>query len=211
MDGRDIGRYLTGKARNYFEFDVRKIHSCKREDIFLVPEKILFRRVGERIIATLDAEQNYALNTLVVMTPKPECKWPLRALLGILNSSVANFYYTYFLKSSKEVFSEIQARQIAQVPLPKIDWEDSSKLKKLNELAKLVDEILETVTLRASGDSRQRELRKQSELLDQSIDRIVFDLYGLTQSEREVVVTALKARQDPRKNEANPETPSLFE
>jgi len=211
LDGRDIGRYHTGKARNYFKFDVSKIHSCKREDIFLVPEKILFRRVGERIVATLDSEQNYALNTLVVMTPKPECKWPLRALLGILNSSVANFYYTYFLKSSKEVFSEIQARQIAQVSLPKINWEDSRELKRLNELTELVDELLQTEARRASGDARQRELRRQIELLDERVDKIVFDLYGLTQSEREAVVTSLKARQDTVKDEANTATLSLFE
>jgi len=94
------------------------------------------------------------------------------------------------------------------VPLPKINWEDPRKLEKLN---KLVDEILETKARLASGDSRQRELQEQSELLDETIDELVFDLYGLTQSEKDTIVSSLKERQDTHKDAESNESPSLFE
>ena len=186
LDGRDIGRYFTGVARNYFRFDVRKIHSCKREDIFLVPEKILFRRVGEGIIATLDVDQNYALNTLVVITPKPECHWSLRSLRGILNSSLVNFYYTNFLKSSKEVFSEIQARQIGRVPLPKLNWEDAKDVKKDRRLSEFVSAILDI--RRKENGRKDGKVLREIQSLEESIDEFVFDLYGLTPAERDLVI-----------------------
>jgi adenine-specific DNA-methyltransferase len=49
LDGRHINRYVTGQSPNYFKFDISKIHSCKREDIFLLPEKLFFRRVSINI------------------------------------------------------------------------------------------------------------------------------------------------------------------
>ena len=64
LDGRHIGRYYTGDSPNYFKFDKVKIHSCKREDIFLAPEKLLMRRVGNSLIGTIDEKQKFALNTL---------------------------------------------------------------------------------------------------------------------------------------------------
>ena len=82
LDGRHISRYLTGESPNFFKFDVSKIHSCKREDIFLLPEKIFFRRVGDSLIASIDNEKKYALNTLVVMSPKPNCPYGNRSHPG---------------------------------------------------------------------------------------------------------------------------------
>ncbi|MCI0424043.1 MAG: N-6 DNA methylase, partial [Acidobacteria bacterium] len=124
LDGRHIGRYLTGKSPNYFKFDVTKIHSCKREDIFLLPEKIFFRRVGDRLIGSIDIQKKFALNTLVVMSPKADCPYNLRFVLALFNSRLLNFYYVNFLKSSKKVFSEIQARQVEQLPFPSTDFSD---------------------------------------------------------------------------------------
>jgi type I restriction-modification system DNA methylase subunit len=195
LDGRDIERYFTGNARNYFRFDVSKIHSCKREDIFLVSEKILFRRVGETIIASLDTEQNYALNTLVVITRKPECPWSMTALLGILNSRLVNFYYTRFLKSSKEVFSEVQARQVGQVPLPKLHLDNAADARRHAELTELVIEILavrRNLPL-ARSEGEREELSKQFETIDKRIDRLVFDFYGLTPEERALVLSGREA------------------
>jgi len=180
LDGRDIDRYFTGPARNFFKFDVSKIHSCKREDIFLVPEKIFFRRVGSRIVATLDTNRNYALNTLVVITPRAGCQWPLRVLLGLLNSAVLSFYYTNFLKSSKKVFSEIQAQQLAQLPIPMMDPNDRTQKQRIQKLGYLVDKMIEI--------RRHKSVDDGSVLaLDRQIDEIVSNLYGLTIEEQRII------------------------
>ncbi len=185
LDGRHIGRFLTEDSQNYFKFDLAKIHSCKREDIFLLDEKIFMRRVGDRIIATLDDRQRFALNTLVVVSPKPECVWGIRFILGVLNSKLVNFYYVTFLKSSKKVFSEIQARQTQQIPLPELNLANSANVEKHDRMVSLVDRMLALVPKRRAEANPQAaaQLDAQISATDRQIDRLVYDLYGLTEEE----------------------------
>lgn len=92
LDGRNINRYSIKWSGNYLDYHLERIHSCKRKDIFECNEKILFRRVSAKLIATYDDEQYYALNTLVVVTPKHECR--LKYILGLLNSNLFNYIYS---------------------------------------------------------------------------------------------------------------------
>ena len=189
LDGRHISRYVTGDSRNYFKFDVAKIHSCKREDIFLLAEKIFMRRVGDRIIASYDDVQRFALNTLVVVSPRPACTWSPRFVLGLLNSKLVNFYYVTFLKSSKKVFSEIQARQVQQIPLPKLDPKNKSDVAVHDRIVSLVEKMLTLHPQRAAAKipHEQTALDRQISATDTQIDREVYALYGLSAEEIQLV------------------------
>jgi hypothetical protein len=46
------------------------------------------------------------------------------------------------LKSTKKVFSEIQARQIAQLPIRTIDFSDTEDVARHNRMVSLVDSML---------------------------------------------------------------------
>ena len=190
LDGRDIARYAIYFPSNYLLYDIAKIHSCKREDIFLTKEKIFFRRVGDRIVAALDTEQYYALNTLVVVTPKVEGV-NLKFILGLMNSALLNSYYKLFLKSTKKVFSEIQARQIEQLPIRRIDFDNPTAKKMHDDLVTLVDRMLELnkrlAPMRNTYCNERDELRREIERTDKEIDNLVYGLYGLTDEERKVV------------------------
>jgi hypothetical protein len=189
LDGRHIGRFFTGNSPNYFKFDLMQIHSCRREDIFLLPEKILFRRVGERLIACIDTQRKFALNTLVVISAKPDCPYSLLYVLGLFNSKLLNFYYVNFLKSSKKVFSEIQARQVAQMPFPSIDFFDPGKKQKYEDLVAIVEQMLASKkALNDAQTDKDRTFYEQTCVaLDHQIDRLVYDLYGLTDDDIEIV------------------------
>ncbi|HEC88176.1 MAG TPA: hypothetical protein ENI52_02550, partial [Thermoplasmata archaeon] len=136
VGGKAINRYKLSWDGSYLKYDIKGIHSCKREDIFLTPEKILFRRVGKRLIATLDNEQFYALHTLVVMNLKKDSSYNLRYILALFNSNLMNFYYNIFYRSTKKVFSEIEARQVAQLPIKVISNEQQKPF------IELVDKML---------------------------------------------------------------------
>ncbi len=189
LDGRHISRYLTGASPNYFKFDVSKIHSCKREDIFLLPEKIFFRRVGDSLIASIDSQQKFALNTLVVMTPRPGCPYSLRYLLALFNSKLLNFYYVNFLKSSKKVFSEIQARQVEQLPLPSLDLSAGAGKVRHDQIVQKVGAMLEAKKqlTKAKTDKDKTYYENKCAALDRQIDRLVYDLYGLTEEDIQCV------------------------
>jgi hypothetical protein len=185
LDGRHITRYVTGDSPNYFKFDLSKIHSCKREDIFLLDEKVFMRRVGDRIIASFDDRQRFALNTLVVVSPRPECRWGARFILGLLNSKLVNYYYVSFLKSSKKVFSEIQARQVQQIPLPKLDPKNKADQAAHDRIVALVEKMLKLHQQRAAVKTphEQTAVDRQIGATDALIDQEVYALYGLTPEE----------------------------
>jgi adenine-specific DNA-methyltransferase len=189
LDGRHISRYLTGKSPNYFKFDVSKIHSCKREDIFLLPEKIFFRRVGDSLIASIDTQKKFALNTLVVMSPKGDCPYNLRYMLALFNSKLLNFYYVSFLKSSKKIFSEIQARQVEQLPLPPMTLSSAGDRARHNEIVAKVDSMMEAKKQLAAAktDKDKTYYENKCASLDLQIDKMVYGLYGLSEDEIKLV------------------------
>ena len=96
----------------------------------------------------------------------------LKYLLGLLNSKLINYIYTKKFKSTKTVFSEIQARSVGELPI----------VMPVTELQKpiidLVDKILVTKKPDASVDTSE---------LEHKIDKLVYKLYGLTEDEIAIV------------------------
>lgn len=183
MDGREIHRYALNWAGKYLRYDINAIHSCKREDIFLKTEKILFRRVSATLIATIDTQQFYCLNTLVVINVKVGYDHSPRLVLAILNSKLMNWYYVKFLKSTKTVFSEIQARQVAQLPFPKVEKDADMKL------SSLVTQLLSAKEKEASASTEKEKTfaAQRAAALDRQIDTLVYQLYNLTEEEIAIV------------------------
>ena len=165
LDGRNINRYSIKWSGNYLDYHLERIHSCKRKDIFECNEKILFRRVSAKLIASYDDEQYYALNTLVVVTPKHECR--LKYILGLLNSNLFNYIYSKKFKSTKTVFSEIQAKSVGELPI-----------KKDSLIANEIERLVSTVLSKKRTDPQSNTCLEET-----SIDLLVYHLYGLTYDE----------------------------
>lgn len=181
LDGRDIGRYNINWSGKYLKYDINAIHSCKREDIFLSDEKIFFRRVSSSLMGTIDKAQFYALNTLVVMNRKEGVGCGIKYILGLFNSKLLNYYYSKFLKSTKKVFSEIQARQIGQLPFKEIDFKNEIEKRKHDEIEKLVEEIteLKSHTPSAKTEKESEYISRKIETYESRINELVYELYEL--------------------------------
>jgi len=176
LDGREIQRYRTCWSGKFLRYDPDAIHSCKREDIFRSPKKLFFRRVSSSLVATLDDQQFYALNTLVAINLKSGVDREIELVLGLFNSKLWNFYYTHFLKSTKKVFSEIQARSIKQMPMPHPDGKLDA------EVVNHVRMLLEAVP-KAAEANQPEQLKRRIAHLEANVDAAVFALYGLTPEE----------------------------
>ncbi|TSA23235.1 restriction endonuclease subunit M [bacterium] len=120
IDGKHINKYLIKWGGDYLDYDIERIHSCKRTDIFESKEKLFFRRVSGHLVFAYDDKQYFALNTLVVVNLKKNSTVSIKYLLAILNSKLLNHYYINKYKSTKKVFSEIQARTVKLMPIPEI-------------------------------------------------------------------------------------------
>ena len=189
LDGREINRYQTNWNGKYLKYDVKAIHSCKREDIFQSKEKIFFRRVSSSLIATLDSQQFYALNTLIVVNKNSNTECNIKYILAVFNSKLINFYYTKFLKSTKKVFSEIQARQIGQIPFRDINLKNKTEKADHDEIVKNVDSLLKLNEEKqgAKLQSKIDQLQTHIDHCEEKINEIVYHLYGLTGEEIKIV------------------------
>jgi len=127
------------------------------------------------------------LNTLVVITLTPQIEFSLKYLLGLINSKLLNFYYAKYLKSTKKVFSEIQARQLAQLPIRTINFSDPAEKAAHDKLVALVEQMLELHRRSARTPQEQEMLRREIESTDKAIDSLVYELYGLTEEETKIV------------------------
>ena len=168
LDGRNINKYSVTWTGEYLDYCLERIHSCKTKTIFEVPEKLLFRRVSANLIFTYDNNQYYALNTIVVVTLKGEKYVSLKYLLALLNSKLLNFYYVTEHKSTKKVFSEIQARSVGELPIKHV----SQNIQQ--GFISLVDKIL---------ISKEENPQADTSSLENEIDKKVYRLYGLTYDE----------------------------
>ncbi|MEW6614199.1 MAG: TaqI-like C-terminal specificity domain-containing protein [Thermodesulfobacteriota bacterium] len=173
LDGRNIGKYHIQWDGVYLDWDLKRIHSCKTKDIFLTKEKLFFRRVSEDLIFAYDNEQYFALNTLVVVNLRESATVNnLKCLLALLNSRLMNYIYKRKFKSTKTVFSEIQANTVGKLPVLTIPIE-AERL-----LTKLVDHILA---------AKRTNLQADTSTWEKEIDQLVYQLYGLSEEEIKIV------------------------
>lgn len=172
LDGRNINKYSINWTGDYLDYDLERIHSCKTKSIFEVPEKLFFRRVSANLIFAYDNQQYYALNTLVVVTLKESQTLSLKYLLALLNSSLLNFYYVTEYKSTKKIFSEIQARSVGELPIKQISKNEQECF------ISIIDRIL--------AEKKENPLTDTQDL-EREIDKLVYDLYGLTEEEIAIV------------------------
>ena len=185
IGGKNINRYSLDWDRSYLIYDLNGIHSSKDESIFLTKEKIIFRRVANRLIATLDTEQFYGLHTLVIMNLKSKVNYNLRYFLAIFNSKLMTYYYQKIFASTKTVFSEIGARQVDLLPIKIPDHKIEKRMillvDKMLSFHKCLDEVDNEKT------NERIKIEEKISITDNEIDELVYKLYGITEDERKVI------------------------
>jgi len=142
--------------------------------------------LSRRIIAALDTDGlYYPLNNYSYSILKEE-PYSLKYVLGILNSALMNFYF-----ANTYIDYNIKPTYLQQLPIRRIDFENIAEKKMHNELVSLVDRMLYLnrglAPIRNNPCNERDELMREIERTDRKIDNLVYDLYGLTEEEREIV------------------------
>ena len=113
----------------------------------------------------------------------------LKYVLGILNSDLMNWYYD-FIGKPKGKMREYFNIPMSKIPIHKIDFSNPTHVAQHDKLVVLVESMLELQKkyhdAKMEGDKELYE--RQIKIVDAQIDRLVFDLYGLTEEEVKVVV-----------------------
>lgn len=107
----------------------------------------------------------------------------MKSICAILLSSVAKYYFFLTCSGWGMWHDEIHLDELKQFPIPSLSGKEDNEY--VERLALLIDEIngYEDITLFTSIENNQRSIKE----IKEDIDEIVFDLYQLTENERNLV------------------------
>jgi len=147
--------------------------------------KIVWGNLSKRSSFALDEKNGFYVNA-------PACILPTnsRYVLGILNSKLMSYFLKSICAERQGGFIEQKPVYVSQVPIKKPTnsqememTEHVGKMLQLNEkLLKIGDKLT---------DERHR-LEEEMKRIDAAIDSLVYEIYGLTNAEKETVENSLK-------------------
>ena len=103
--------------------------------------------------------------------------------MALFNSKLLNYYYQEAVSENGRAFAQVKVVNVKQLPYIESNRETQETI------IKLVDEILALNEQKktASEYQIQRILQPQIDEIDKDIDKLVYDLYGLTEEEIKIV------------------------
>jgi hypothetical protein len=109
----------------------------------------------------------------------------LKFILGLLNSKLLTFRFRSIGKLKGGGILEYFWNSISKLPIRRINFERAGEMAMHDSVVTLVEKMLVlTPQLRAATDDKQRRVLQHAvESTDQQIDRLVYELYGLTPEE----------------------------
>lgn len=184
IKGRDINRFELLFDNNYVYYSPKDLWSNTDINMFKVEEKIISRQTSDRLIATIDTEQYFSLDSTHVIHLTTQ-NISLKYLLGIYNSSLINYLYQNSVKESGRVFAQVKVVNIKPLPIKEINFQNKTEKNQHDKMVRMVEQILDAKKqLRiAKTDKDKAYYQRRSTELDAQIDNLVYELYGLTEDE----------------------------
>jgi hypothetical protein len=110
-------------------------------------------------------------------------------VLGLLNSKLLSYYLRKTSPAKLSGYTRFNAKSISKAPIRTIDFSDSEDVARHDRMVGLVERMLELhERLAEVRIERERTvIGAQISATDRQIDRLVYDLYGLTEEEMAVV------------------------
>ena len=142
--GGNVNRYCINFENKYIKFDFQNQSIYKNIEIY-ENEKILVRRIGNRIISVYDNVNLVNVCDVYNLLIKDVENFSLKYILVLLNSKLISYYYNIKFKSVKILFPKIPIQNLKQVPIPNIPLQDQqpfiAKADQMLSLNKKLQEV----------------------------------------------------------------------
>jgi hypothetical protein len=184
--GRDFDRYVEPEPIAFVYFDPEQLWSNTNETILGVKIKILIRQTGDKLAATIDQDGIFCMDTVHTIY---EASVDRLFLLGLLNSHLLDCYHRFLVPETGKAFAEVKIANLKQLPVRTIDFSDPADKACHDGVVQLVQQMLDLHRQLAAAkvpDEKTR-IQRQIDITDKQIDRLVYDLYGLTQEQIKIV------------------------
>ena len=154
-------------------------------------DRILLRRLvnrRQRLMATLTSN-TFITNKNLYSIKVRDNSVDIRALLGVLNSKLLSFLYIrQVTQAVKDDFPQVTIKDILLLPFPS----HAAMIDNSMQMVGLVDRMLglHKQLAAAKVPDEKTRVQRQIDATDREIDRLVYELYGLTEEEIKIVEEA---------------------
>ncbi len=188
--GEDISRYEIAPPREFVNYGPW-LAAPRSPDLFVSP-KLLMRRTDDRLLASIDKDSALCVNSCHVIKLNRSSPTQLSELyvLGLLNSKLLQRVFELQNPQMVEkVFAEIKVIYVERLPIRRIDMNNSADKARHDRMVGLVERMLDLHKQLAGAktDYAKTNLQRQIDATDVQIDKLVYELYGLTEDEVRVV------------------------
>jgi len=110
-------------------------------------------------------------------------------LLGLLNSRLTTFFLRMISTPYSGGYLALNRQYIEQLPIRTLDFSDPEDVARHDQMVELVERMLILHEKLATAKISQEKtiIQHQIEAMDRQIDLLVYELYGLTEEEIEIV------------------------
>jgi hypothetical protein len=165
----------------------------KNLDVMKSP-KILVPDIADRASFAFDETGQYAFTSGYAITLKPAVAESPKYLLGLLNSALLDFHLKRTSTVLRGGFFRYFTQFVEQLPIRRVDFSKKADKAAHDRMVKLVDSmrVLHRQLVAADSDTQRVVIQRQIDATDAEIDRLVYQLYGLTDEEIAIVEDAAR-------------------
>jgi len=184
LEGKDINRYQINYQNRWLKYG--KNLAAPRDPLLFEGERLLFRRImGNRLIGVLTSE-NYVTSQLLQIV-KPNNEKDSFFLLGILNSSLMAYYFRKKYNRQDKTFPEIRLYELKSLPIRIVDLDNPKLVENREHLSTRVHNMLLLNKRTPQTPFEREQFEREIAATDAQIDKLVYELYGLTEEEIMIV------------------------
>jgi hypothetical protein len=186
--GKNIERYKISEVDEFVNYG--PCLAAPRNSKLFEKIKILMRRTDDRILACIDSDSAIAVNSCHVISLKTETNLSLLYILGLINSRLMQkIFALQNPQMVNKVFAEIKVIYVEKFPIRPIDFSDPTDTARHDRMVELVQQMLDLNKQLAEAREPQTKtvLQRQIETTDRQIDRLVYELYELTEEEIRII------------------------
>ncbi len=183
-----IKRYLSGEPNEFVWYVPEKMKANRTtarpgEATRFESEKVIVARMGKKLMASYDAGGLYVKDAMLLL-PKDNARHSLKYLLALINSRLLGYFYQEFF-----ITIDVLKNAILDLPIRQIDFKKPADKTRHDNIVSLVEQILSAKKQLAAAQSDKDKDFYQDKCasLDRQIDALVYELYGLTEEEIQLV------------------------
>ncbi|HJX18286.1 MAG TPA: TaqI-like C-terminal specificity domain-containing protein [Acidiferrobacterales bacterium] len=192
LRGGDVTRYTVTWNRKQWISYGPWLAAPRKQKYFTEP-RLLFREITDPKTGLLHvgfSDKEYYNNPGIINCILRETKYSLYYVLGVANSRlIAYLHFSSSPKARKGVFPKILVNDVRMIPIRRIDFDSPADRAQHDKMVSYVEKMLslKMQLAAASTPHEQENLKRQIDATDRQIDKLVYELYGLTDEEIRIV------------------------